>query len=354
MANLTAQQIKDSYQSLITTSDTGSNPTTGTLQNGKGTAMTAITVAGTVNATTVSATTLTGTLSTPAQPNVTSVGTLTSVNSTGTVTGSKIIPTGGDATGNGMYLPSTNEVAWSTNGIERMRMKSDGNLILGSTATDFQSGSGVRICRTSNNATLRVQRLSTSISQVELRAGASQGELFTTNSVPLLIGQNNTERMRFETSGDVRPGSDNVQKLGTASFRWSEVFAGSGVINTSDGNLKTDIEDLSGAERAVAVQIKALIKKFRYLDSIERKGDQARIHVGVIAQDVADAFAEQGLDAGRYALFCEDVWHTREASLEDSEELVEQVCGAEDEGAVEHRRLGIRYDQLLAFVISAL
>jgi hypothetical protein len=46
MANLTSVQIKDSYQSVLTTSETTSNPTTGTLQNGKGTAITALTVSG--------------------------------------------------------------------------------------------------------------------------------------------------------------------------------------------------------------------------------------------------------------------------------------------------------------------
>lgn len=46
MADLRTQQIKDRYQSLLTTSEVTSDPTTGTLQNGKGTAFTALTVAG--------------------------------------------------------------------------------------------------------------------------------------------------------------------------------------------------------------------------------------------------------------------------------------------------------------------
>lgn len=46
MADLRSQQIKDRFQSLLTTSEVGADPTTGTLQNGKGTAFTALTVAG--------------------------------------------------------------------------------------------------------------------------------------------------------------------------------------------------------------------------------------------------------------------------------------------------------------------
>jgi hypothetical protein len=52
---------------------------------------------------------------------------------TGTLSATKLIPTGGTATGNGMYLPSTNTLAFSTNGSERMRLLSNGNLLIGTT-----------------------------------------------------------------------------------------------------------------------------------------------------------------------------------------------------------------------------
>jgi hypothetical protein len=42
------------------------------------------------------------------------------------VSGTKFIPTGGAATGNGMFLPATNAVGISTNGVERHRIASDG------------------------------------------------------------------------------------------------------------------------------------------------------------------------------------------------------------------------------------
>ena len=124
--------------------------------------------------------------------------------------------------------------------------------------------------------------------------------------------------------------SDNAVSLGLGSYRWSTVYAGTGTINTSDANLKQDIDSLSTVELTVATQIKSLIKKFRFRDAVEAKGDDARIHVGVIAQDVAKAFVDAGLDPYRYGLFCED-------ELEDGS-----------------KRLGIRYDELLAFVISSL
>ena len=52
---------------------------------------------------------------------------------TGTASATKMIPTGGSATGNGMYLPASNTLAWSNNGSETMRLDSSGNLGLGVT-----------------------------------------------------------------------------------------------------------------------------------------------------------------------------------------------------------------------------
>ena len=50
-----------------------------------------------------------------------------------TVSATKFIPTGGDATGNGMYLPAANTLAWSNNGAENMRLTSAGTLGIGVT-----------------------------------------------------------------------------------------------------------------------------------------------------------------------------------------------------------------------------
>ena len=138
------------------------------------------------------------------------------------------------------------------------------------------------------------------------------------------------EIARADYQGSFRPGADNARPLGNASFRWSEVFAGTGTINTSDETLKENIQDFEQAELSVAAEIKSLIKRFRFKDAVASKGDDARIHVGVIAQEVEQAFVNNGLDPRRYALFCED-------TLEDGS-----------------KRLGIRYDELLAFVIAAL
>lgn len=145
--------------------------------------------------------------------------------------------------------------------------------------------------------------------------------------------------------------SDNTESWGAGSYRWSVIYAATGSINTSDINEKQDIQDFSSAELAVAQEIKTLFKTFRWKDAVAKKGDSARIHVGVIAQDVQQAFVNHGLDASRYALFCSDTWYEIDGIAMDQDG---NKYTAETEGAVEKTRLGVRYDQLLAFVISAL
>jgi hypothetical protein len=143
------------------------------------------------------------------------------------------------------------------------------------------------------------------------------------------------------------PVVNNVTKLGAAGARWSEVFATNGTINTSDEREKQQVRTLSETEKAVAVKVKGLLKAFKFNDAVTQKGDKARIHFGVMAQDVAKAFESEGLDANDYSLFCYDKW---EATPEVLDEDGTVVTPAKEAGDI----YGIRYEELLAFVISAL
>jgi hypothetical protein len=131
-----------------------------------------------------------------------------------------------------------------------------------------------------------------------------------------------------------RPTTDNARALGTASFRYTEVYAVNGTINTSDASQKQQVRELFDVEQRVAQRVKKLIRAFKWNDAVEAKGEDARTHFGVIAQDVQEAFAAEGLDASKYGLFCSDTWTNSDGSSQT--------------------RLGVRYSELLAFVIAAL
>ena len=144
------------------------------------------------------------------------------------------------------------------------------------------------------------------------------------------------------------PRADNVYSLGLGAYRPTVIYAVSGTINTSDAREKQQVRELSEAERAAAVRCKGLIRTFKWNDAVEKKGDAARIHFGVMAQDIKAAFEAEGLDADKYGLFCYDEWDAKDEVIDEDTGFVIQEARAAG------NRYGVRYDQLLAFIISAI
>lgn len=140
---------------------------------------------------------------------------------------------------------------------------------------------------------------------------------------------------------------DNSSSLGDMGFRWSVVYAATGAINTSDAREKQQIRSLNEKERAVATRLKSLIRAFKFNDAVQSKGDNARIHVGVIAQDVKTAFEAEGLIAENYAILCYDEWSEQLEKKDENDNVVEQYRPAGN-------MYGVRYDELLAFIIGAI
>ena len=126
------------------------------------------------------------------------------------------------------------------------------------------------------------------------------------------------------------PSPDNTLTLGSAGLRWTTVYATTGTINTSDRNDKQQVADLTAAEKAVGQALKGMMKTFKFNDAVLTKGPNARIHFGVIAQDVKAAFEAQGLNAENYGVFCSDTLPNGDT------------------------RLGVRYEELFALIIGAL
>jgi len=150
-----------------------------------------------------------------------------------------------------------------------------------------------------------------------------------------------------QATGNWEPNADNAQDLGSASKRWDDVYS-TGGINGSDRNLKEDIQDLDEAEKRVAVACKSLVKKYRLKSAVEKKGDAARTHVGVIAQELQAAFEAEGLDPFKYSMVCRDTWYEKE--IDGSVD----VKNVPTEGYQEVTQMSVRYTELLAFIISAL
>ena len=237
----------------------------------------------------------------------------------------------------------------SNTAVDRMTIDASGNLLVGTTNTTWNSAEGLRyfngdaliVTRTSD-APLFLNRLSTDGEILNFNKdgttvgsiGSLGGNAIFINSVSTgKLQANGSDRYAWDSS-QFYPTDDNLRDLGFATFRWDDIYATNGTIITSDRNEKQDIEALTDAETRVAVAAKGLLRKFRWQSAVASKGDEARIHFGIIAQDLQDAFTAEGLDAGDYAMF---ISNTRT-----------------DDDGVEQTRLGVRYSELLAFIIAAI
>lgn len=134
------------------------------------------------------------------------------------------------------------------------------------------------------------------------------------------------------------PSNNNAIALGSSSYKWSVVYASTGTINTSDIRLKNSVASVP--DEVLDAWEGVDFCQFRFNDSVAEKGDGARIHAGVIAQDVQKAFGAAGIDAGRYGFFCWDSWEGRETYDDDGNPVPESYVPAGDQ-------YSIRYEELL-------
>lgn len=205
--------------------------------------------------------------------------------------------------------------------------------------SDFQSGSG--------RPALFIESVGASQDMV-VKVTDLERHVDATNSLGFLVDHLNN---RVQSAYQTAPVTDNTVSIGAGGLRWTEVFAATGTINTSDEREKQDIAELDAAEKRVAVALKGLVKKFRFKDAVQKKGENARIHVGVIAQEVKAAFESEGLTAESYAILCYDEW---EDQFEDVRGENGDLTGEKKLIVPAGNRYGIRYEQLLAFIIAAL
>lgn len=157
-------------------------------------------------------------------------------------------------------------------------------------------------------------------------------------------------------NGNFRPNKDNTYYVGLSSYRWKEIFAANSTINTSDQREKQHIEPFS--DEVLDAWGDVQFRQFLFNDAVEKKGEYARIHSGVIAQQVRDVFTSHGLDATHYGLLCYDEWEDQYEDIEivdadavldaDGNEIIPEQKHTEKRlVTASGSRYGIRYAEAL-------
>ena len=247
-------------------------------------------------------------------------------------------------------------LGFAVDGSERARIDANGYLIVNktssgiSTAGALLSSVGSHITR-DGGSPLSLNRLTSDGAILNIRRDGTLkgniGVVDNANGAQIVVaagpsGTNTGVGLRFVsfTNPQITPcyddgsGNDNSIDLGAAGVRFDDIYATNGTIQTSDRNEKQDIQELSDAEQRVATACKGLIRRYKFNKAVTEKGDDARYHFGIIAQDLQDAFASEGLDAGDYGMFISSTYT--------------------DDNGIEQTRLGVRYNELLAFIIATL
>ena len=157
---------------------------------------------------------------------------------------------------------SDGHIKFNTEGSERLRIAADGKLFVGASAAvgaeswlfRNDAAGGADGCRltvyNADNSSVNNQaRLSLRTAHSETTFSSfNQGEVYITNPhanayfVTYLAG---SERLRIQSDGDVLPGADNTQDLGSSAKRWANVYTGD--LHLSNEGRGNDIDGTSGA-----------------------------------------------------------------------------------------------------------
>lgn len=129
--------------------------------------------------------------------------------------------------------------------------------------------------------------------------------------------------------GSFHPHADGTNLLGWSQRRWSAIYAVSGLITTSDANLKTDIQpETLGLDFVNQLQPKT----FKFTE-----GESNRTHHGLIAQDVEQIINSLGISIDDFAIL------TKTPKVDDNGNVIP------DEYVY-----GLRYSELIGILIKAI
>ena len=271
----------------------------------------------------------------------------------------------------GLDLSTNDAIKFEIAGAEKARFDSSGNLLVGKTSSVFNDA-GVEIKADNTIVSTKDGGIALYLNRKTSHGGilafdkdgTTMGQIDSSSGNLLIRTAGNYSGIRFDANGltPFKNGSeaDDAIDLGFGGGRFDDVFATNGTIQTSDQNEKQDIASFTAKELNVAKKLSALFKTFRWKTAVSEKGDTARTHSGIIAQEVQSAFSSEKLDATKYALFTSDTWWEENETFtdDDGKEATRRVVYRTEKEATatatKKTRLGVRYPELFSFIFSSI
>ncbi|MBN8542149.1 MAG: tail fiber domain-containing protein, partial [Deltaproteobacteria bacterium] len=230
-----------------------------------------------------------------------------------TANGMAIFNSGGARTISVGHNNSTNEsyiwnysnapIKLATNGAERLRVTESGNVGIGTATPNFKlevAGGSMGTYTTGSSAVwagysgnfIRIVEGNPSLleSFAEMRFKVN-GNPPTTTAMTIATSGNigigtTSPQTTLQVAGVISPSVNNTYTLGNATYRFTEVYATNGVINTSDRREKKDISDTDlGLD---------FINRLRPVSYRWNTGVDSDVHYGLIAQEAEQAIADTG------------------------------------------------------------
>lgn len=118
-----------------------------------------------------------------------------------------------------------------------------------------------------------------------------------------------------EVNANLKPNIDDNINLGNGTFRWKQLYAGTTTIATSDERLKQQIEDIP--DNVLEAWGNVHFYQFKFNNAVAEKGEEARLHTGMIAQRIKSVFEAANIDPFSYGLLCYDEWEAMPEEIDD-------------------------------------
>ena len=129
-----------------------------------------------------------------------------------------------------------------------------------------------------------------------------------------------TKSVQITASG-IFPRTNKGANIGAPGGSFNNIYLENSPIITSDEKDKYGYVGLSEEEIKCAIACAKLYRRYQMKEAVIEKGeDQARFHIGVIAQDLIECFTQHGLDWTRYGIFIYQKVEYRPAVIESWED----------------------------------